>query len=350
MHHHIVVLEGIHMPIPTFPIPAPHTATQTSYPTTSAADLRERILDATIIIGMPTINFTAEILSPSITPKLRFIATLGVGTDNIDLKACEERGIGVSNTPGANTDAVAEHVIALYFAARKSVPQMHNRTMAGEWKASKSLTRYMRDADGVWPITLREEVCGIVGYGAIGKRVAELMKALGMQVIVSGRKGVVVEGESDEIESVDLKNPKRVSFGKLLKVATTLVVVCPKTTETLNLISTEELQAMRRNALVVNVSRGGIVDEAAMTKALNEKQIAGYATDVFDVEPSDQNDTPLLRDLADDANFVASPHVAWFSELTRLNLTRMLTENVQRFLAGEAQQNIIVKGLLGPEK
>jgi lactate dehydrogenase-like 2-hydroxyacid dehydrogenase len=160
-------MEGIHMPIPNFKIPAPHTATQIVHHTTTPDQLVERIKDATIVIST-TAKLTAAILDPAVSPNLQFIAQLGTGYDNIDIEVCRKRGISVCNTPGGNTDTVAEHAIALFFAIRRNVTLTHNRTLAGEWKEFGSITRYLRDGSKKPPITLREEVCGIVGYGKIG--------------------------------------------------------------------------------------------------------------------------------------------------------------------------------------
>lgn len=244
------------------------------------------------------------------------------------------------NTPSSNTATVAEHAVALYFATRRSIPILHARTRRGDWKATSSITPSMRDGEGNPPLTCQEEVCGVVGYGSIGKRVAELMKGLGMKVVVSGRKSLAVssQGENEEgggevIDAGDLESPKRSSFEAVIRHATVLVITCPLTPETRNLISTRELGLMKRSAVLINVARGGIVDEAALADALQNKVIAGAAADVFALEPSGVEDTPLLR-LGEDVRFIATSHTAWFSQLTMTNIQRMIKEVVEAFLAG----------------
>jgi lactate dehydrogenase-like 2-hydroxyacid dehydrogenase len=346
MHHTIVALEGIHMLIPDFEIPVPHTADQIVHHFTQTEDIPARIHDATIIVTTSR-KITAEILDPAVTPKLQLIAQLGTGTDNIDLEACKKRGITVCNTPGGNVEAVAEHALALYFSTRRSIPLVHSRTKAGEWKAKRSITGYMRDGAGMPPLTCRDEVCGIIGYGDIGQLVAQMAKGLGMKVLVADRKafangsGTGTFLESADIPTdIDLVNPKRTPFADVLRSATVLMLSCRLTPETRNLISTTELAQMQSSAVIINVARGEIIDEAALAFALQEKRIAGAATDVFAREPSDSEDSPLLA-LPDDVHFIATPHVAWFSELTMKNLTILLKENVEGFLKGEPKHVVV---------
>jgi glycerate dehydrogenase len=168
MHHTIVALESIHMPIPEFAAPPGVTAKQIVHDYTTDAELAARIRDATIVV-VTTRRLTAALLDPAATPRLQLVAQMATGTDNIDLAACRRRGVRVCNTPHGNVESVATHAMALYFAARRAVPLMHWRTVRdGEWKARGSITGYMRDPTGRPPPTCAEEVCGIVGFGHIG--------------------------------------------------------------------------------------------------------------------------------------------------------------------------------------
>jgi glycerate dehydrogenase len=170
MHYHIVGLEAIHIPYPEFTPEPSHTATLTSYTTTSPAELKERVKDATIIIAT-TVKITAEILLPECTPKLQAVAVMAAGYDRVDIQAAKARGIKVFNCPHASSEVVANHALGLYFAARRKTVTMHNLTTSepSEWKAKGSVIRYMRTAAGEAPLTVADEVCGIVGYGAIGE-------------------------------------------------------------------------------------------------------------------------------------------------------------------------------------
>jgi lactate dehydrogenase-like 2-hydroxyacid dehydrogenase len=349
MHHTIVALDGIHMAIPHFDIAPPHTATQIVHHFTPPNEVVERIRDATIVITT-TGRMNADILDPKVTPKLQLIAQLATGTDNIDLEMCKKRGITVCNTPGGNIDTVAEHALALYFSTRRTIPIMHSRTFMGEWKEKKSITGYMRDGAGMPPLTCGDEICGIIGYGRIGSRIAKMCYGLGMRVLVVDRKATppsvkgAVPPTAEELaaisSTIDLANPPRAPLATVLRLASVFILSCPLTPETRNIISTTEFDQMRQCAVVINVARGGVVDEEALATALKEKRIAGAATDVFVREPGDSEDSPLLQ-LPDDVHFIASPHVAWFSDLTMTNLARMLKENVEGFVKGEPT-NVVV--------
>lgn len=173
MHHEIVALEQQHQPLPPngFTFAPPHTSTLTAYTTTSTrADLHARIHNATIII-ITTVKIDASTLHPDVTPHLRYIAVSATGTDLVDLDAAKARGIRVTNCPGANLDAVSEHAISLYFAARRRTCALDRlvRQVPSEWKLRGSVNGYMRLPDGTPPLTCRDEVLGVVGYGGLGK-------------------------------------------------------------------------------------------------------------------------------------------------------------------------------------
>jgi glycerate dehydrogenase len=171
MRHRIVGLEAIHIPYPDFIAQAPHTATLTSYTTTAPSELKERVKDATIIIAT-TVNITAEILSAEVTPDLQAIAVMAAGTDHVDLEAAKVRGILVFNCPHASSEVVANHALGLYFAARRKTVMMHNMTVKvpSEWKEKGSIVRYMKNARGDATLSVADETCGIIGYGAIGMK------------------------------------------------------------------------------------------------------------------------------------------------------------------------------------
>jgi glycerate dehydrogenase len=168
-----------------------------------------------------------------------------------------------------------------------------------------------------------------------GKRIEAFARALGMQVLISDRK------DNSASPNTQQDTTSRVPFAEVLKRSTVLMVLVPKMTDTLNLISTKELQTMNPHAVIVNISRGGIIDETAMVAALRGGSVAGYATDVFESEPAEgAKDSPLLAPEAQDLNLTLTPHVAWFGERTRSNLVKMLQNNIELFIAG-TPQNLI---------
>jgi lactate dehydrogenase-like 2-hydroxyacid dehydrogenase len=157
---------------------------------------------------------------------------------------------------------------------------------------------------------------------------------LGMKVLIAARKTKVATELEDVLPTPSLDND-RVPFDDVLQQATVLVLSLPCISETLNLISTAEFEKMHPYALLINIARGGIVDEAAAVQALKDKQIAGYATDVYAVEPvGGPEDTPLLADDAKDLNITLSPHLAWFSQRTLKNLGDILKDTVEGWAHG----------------
>jgi lactate dehydrogenase-like 2-hydroxyacid dehydrogenase len=161
---------------------------------------------------------------------------------------------------------------------------------------------------------------------------------LGMQVLVAARKTPSLE----DALPIPSAGGDRVPFDHVLKQATVLVLSLPRIPETLNLISTADLAKMHPYAVIINIARGGIVDEAAVVQALKNKQIAGYATDVYEVEPVEgPRDTPLLVEDAEHLNITMSPHLAWFSQRTLKNLGDILKATVESWAQGEVI-NVVV--------
>ncbi|KAH7128253.1 D-isomer specific 2-hydroxyacid dehydrogenase [Dendryphion nanum] len=339
MQHHIVALERIHQPLQsTFSFP--HTLT--TYEITDPSDhdaVVARIAPATILVVTIT-PITAALLDPHVSPNLRLIAVMATGTDCVDLEAARARGIRVTNSPAANLDAVSEHAISLYFAARRRTVLLDRATreVPSEWITKGSLTGRLRFSDGRPPLTCGDEVLGIVGYGGLGKRIASFGKALGMQVLVSARKGTEDPPSNSNVEGV----VSRVPFTDVLRRSTVIVLSLPRTPETINLFSAVEFAAMSPYAVLINISRGGIVDELAVVEALKGGEIAGYATDVFNKEPpTSPADCALLSEEAKDLNITISPHLAWFSQRTLDNLGRIHRETVEAWV-NDKPINVIV--------
>jgi glycerate dehydrogenase len=154
---------------------------------------------------------------------------------------------------------------------------------------------------------------------------------LGMKVLISDRRGAKAIREG------------RAPFEEVLKQSTVLMLILPRTPDSLNLISTAELKAMRHQAVLINVSRGGIMDEAALVQALKEQWIAGAGVDVYATEPAGPETSPLAAADAKDLNLTLSPHTAWLSDTTMQNLQRMVVENVEGFCAGSPPEvNLVV--------
>lgn len=229
-------------------------------------------------------------------PQLRVIARRGVGVDNVDLAAAREAGVQVTTTAGAVEAAVAEYVLALVLALYRRVLEGDASVRAGRWPA------LVGDS-------LEGSTLGIVGYGGIGRRVAELARALGMSVLVHhARPGIV--------EAPDLQT----DLSTVLRAADVLTVHVPLRPETRGLIGEAELRQMRPSALLINTARGGIVDESALTKALRAGELRGAALDVFESEP------PVGSPLLEMPNVILSPHVAGTTDRSK----RLANESAAR--------------------
>ncbi|KUI65870.1 Glycerate dehydrogenase [Cytospora mali] len=322
-HLNIVALETFFTPIPTLRIPAPYTFSLKQYTRTTIGEVPSRIYDAEILITT-TLPLRADALSTQVCPKLRLIVVMASGTDSIDLDACTERGIRVLNSPNCNVDAVAEHAVALYFATRRSLLPTMRALNAGDWPRQGTLMTRAYVA-GCPPLTCHHETVVIVGFGGVGRKVAKVLGGLGMKVLVAARKGWPVPDG-------------RVSFEEALRTATVLVLCCPRSPETVDLVSTREFTLMREDAVLINVARGGIVNEAAMVTALREGQIAGAGVDVFSQEPASPETSPLLEREAQGLNLVTTPHTAWVAMDTTRNYQRVLQENIEGYILGRIQE------------
>jgi len=216
---------------------------------------------------------TKEIIEAGVN--LKIIGRAGVGVDNIDVETATRKGIVVVNSPGGNTRAAAEHTIALLLALARNIPQAHMSLKQGEWKRSKFMG-----------MEVFGKTLGIIGLGRIGKEVARRAQGLGMEVIAYDPY------ISDEV--AERMNIRLVDLPTLLKTADVVTVHTPLTKETKHLIGEEELRMMKKGAKLINTARGGIIDEMALVKAIEEGIIGGAAIDVFEQEPPPP-DHPLLK-------------------------------------------------------
>ncbi len=242
-------------------------------------------------------------------PDLKFVVRYGVGVDNVDLKAATKYGVQVSNVPDYGTNEVADHALALMLALTRKIPFMNKLVKDGTWDYSKSIPVYRHSVQTV----------GIIGLGRIGTAFAHKVHALGCKVIVHEIKEK--ECYPDFVEFVSLE--------ELLQTSDVVSIHCGLDTSR-NLISERELRLMKSSAYIVNVSRGGIIDEDALDLALEEKWIAGAAIDVAKAEPMG-TDAKLLRH----ENILITPHMAWYSEEAAVELKRKVAEETVRFLNGE---------------
>ena len=257
--------------------------------------------------------------------RLLVIGRAGVGVDNIDIPAATAAGIIVVNAPTGNTIAAAEHTLALLFALARHVPAADASMHAGEWNRSAFMGRELVD-----------KRLGVVGLGKIGMAVADRARALGMDVV--GHDPYVTA------EAAALHGIRALPLAEILKTADAITVHVPKTKDTINLISAPELASMKADAYVINVARGGVIDEAALADALAAGTIAGAAVDVYSSEPP-AADNPLRTA----PNIILTPHLGASTEEAQTRVAVEACEQVRDVLAGRPARYAVNAPLMTPE-
>lgn len=287
------------------------------YPLTAADQVAERVQDASIVITNKVV-LRGELLET--LPGLKMIACAATGTDNVDLAWCRARGIVVSNIRGYAVNTVPEHVIALAMALRRNLLAYRRDVLDGQWQRAPSFCFFdhpIRDLHGA--------TLGLIGRGSLGQGVARLADAFGMRVLWAERKGAEAIG------------PGRTAFAELLRQSDVVSLHCPLNDATRGLIGEAELRLMKPDAILINTARGGIVDEAALARALKEGWIGGAGFDVLSKEPPREGN-PLLE--LDQPNFILTPHVAWASAGAMQVLLDQLTGNLEAFARGEPRNRV----------
>jgi len=290
----------------------------TVFDVTDAGQVAERIRDTEFVL-INKVRLTGEILKNA--PKLKFIGLTATGTDNVDLELAKQCGIAVCNIRAYCTQSIVEHVFGSLLNLTHNLGQYNAVVRAGEWQNSADfcLLRY--------PIReLSAMTLGIVGYGNLGKGVADAARAFGMKVIVSARPGTdtVVDG--------------RASFDEVLRRSDVISLHCPLTDATVGLFGEAEFGKMRSDAILINTARGGLVDSAALVSALRNEDIAAAALDVLPQEPP-VDGNPLLD--YDGSNLLMSPHIAWASNEARQAAVDQLTATVVAFQSGEELNRVV---------
>ncbi len=288
------------------------------YGETERGQIVERLRDATVAICNKL-----PLREPDLSqlPKLKLIAVAATGVDNIDLGYCKSRGIAVCNTRNYAKHSLPEHVLLLMLALRRNLVAYIQDVRDSKWQQAKEfclLNHTIHDLHG--------SKIGIIGYGSLGKAVAALAGSIGMQVLIAERKHATTTREG------------RTEFAEVLRLSDVLTLHCPLTEETRNLIDVEEFQMVKREAILINTARGGLVREEALVEALHGGVIAGAAFDVLSEEPPHQGNILLDQDLP---NLIVTPHVAWASEEAMQTLADQLIDNIEAFIRGESK-NLVV--------
>ncbi len=254
-------------------------------------------------------------------PKLKMIASYAVGYNNIDVKAATKRGIPVSNTPGVLTDATSDMAWALLFSVARRIVEADKFTRAGKFKGWGPMLMHGQD--------VTNRTLGVVGAGRIGTAFALKSKGFNMNVLyVDEKKNETLEKEV---------NAKKVTFDELLKKSDFISLHVPLMPSTHHLIGEKELKMMKKNAVLINTSRGPVVDEQALVFALKEKQIFGAGLDVYEHEPE------MTEELKKLDNIIIQPHSASATIETRTKMAVMAAENMVAGLKGEIPTNCVNK-------
>ena len=275
-----------------------------------AQTIIERCQHADIIITNK-VKLTAEVIAK--LPKLKLIQLTATGMDNVDKAACDRQGIALQNVAGYAVKSVPEHTLMLILSVMRASRHYHNQVVQGDWQTDGRFCLL-----GTPLIDLEGKTLGIIGYGTIGKRVAEIAKVFGMRVLIAEYQGRVP------------RNSDYTAFDDVLGKSDIITLHCPLTAATHHLINDETIAKMAKQPLIVNVARGSVVDSGAVVDAVNAGKILGYASDVFEDEPI-RDDDPLLT-LRDHPRVMLTPHNAWGSVNAQLTLWSILCEQVQRFI------------------
>ncbi|MEN3275797.1 MAG: glycerate dehydrogenase [Massilia sp.] len=281
------------------------------HPATRPDQVVERLRGATIAVTnkVPLRQQALDQL-----PELRMVAVAATGIDNVDLAACRARGIVVSNIRNYSLVSVPEHCFTLILALRRNLRAYVADVEAGRWEHSSRFCLLDHPIGDLAGTRL-----GIVGYGALGRRVAEIGRAFGMEVCTTSRSPVT----DANVTQLDLDT--------LLATSDVVSLHLPLNEQTRHMIGARELGIMKPTALLVNTARGGLVDEAALAEALMRRTIGGAGFDVLSKEPP-APDNPLLGLRL--PNFILTPHVAWASAGAMQTLADMLVENIEAWEAG----------------
>ncbi len=282
----------------------------TCYSNTNHSDVLARVIDADIIITNK-VEITSDIMDKCHCLKL--ITIQATGYNVVDVEHAKSLNIPVCNIPAYSSPSVAQHTLALMLEAANHVGTHASSTANGDW---------IKSTNFCYTLTSQIELCGktigLIGYGSIGRKVARICSAMGMNVIANNRSKL-----TDEYA-------KYATLETIYNNADIISLHCPQTADTDKIICKNSIEKMRDGVIIINTSRGGLVDEYAIKDALNCGKIYAYCADVLTYEPQDKN-CPLIGV----KNAIITPHIAWASHEARGRLLQILNDNIDGFLCGK---------------
>ena len=289
------------------------------YERTAQSDVVNRAKGAEILIINKTVLGKDEL--DALAPELEYIGLQSTGYNVVDLEAAADNGVTVCNIPAYSTNAVAQQVFAFILHFANQVDLHSASVHSGGWCSCPDFC--------YWNAPLSElngKILGIIGFGSIGSRVAEIGEAFGMKILVNSRTKKDLNG---------FKTAENTDLNTLLEKSDYITCHCPLTPETTGMINKETISKMKKSAVLINTSRGPVVDEQALADALNRDKISGAAVDVLSVEPA-RCDNPLLSA----KNCIITPHIAWAATETRARLVGILEDNLKCYLNGKPQNKV----------
>ena len=313
--HHIVFLDRDSL-VATLRAPAFAHDWQ-DHASTAPAQVHERLQNATIAITNKVPLRAADL---DLLPQLKMIAVAATGTDIVDLQACRERGIVVSNIRDYAGATVPEHTFALILALRRSLLAYRLDVEAGLWQKASQFCLFGHPIQDLAGSRL-----GLIGYGKLGQAVANLGRAFGMEICVHSRS---------KVEEPGITN---LSLDDLLSTSDVISLHLPLSEKTRHMIDAPQLAQMKPNALLINTARGGLVNETALADALKAGSIGGAGFDVLGTEPPASDNVLLNLRLP---NFILTPHVAWASSEAMQALGEQLIDNLDAFATGQAKNRV----------
>lgn len=289
------------------------------YERTAQSDVIKRGKGADILIINKTVLGKEEL--DALAPELKYIGLQSTGYNVVDLGAATDNGVTVCNIPAYSTDAVAQQVFAFILHFANQIDLHSASVHSGDWCACPDFCYWnspLSELDG--------KTLGIIGFGSIGSRVAEIGEVFGMRILVNTRTKKDLSG---------FKTAENVDLNTLIENSDFITCHCPLTPETTGLMNKETISKMKKSAVLINTSRGPVVDEQALAEALNHDKISGAAVDVLSAEPA-KSDNPLLSA----KNCVITPHIAWAAKETRARLVTILEDNLKCYLNGKPQNKV----------
>lgn len=289
------------------------------YPRTSKEDVIKRAKGAEILIINKTVLGQDKL--NALAPELKYIGLQSTGYNVVDLKAATKNGVTVCNIPSYSTNAVAQLVFSFILQFTNKVNLHSESVYNGEWTECPDFC--------YWKAPLSEldgKTIGIIGFGSIGQRVAEIAEVFGMNVLFTSKSIK---------DTAKFKTARQVDLDTLLGKSDFVTCHCPLTDETTGLINLDNLRKMKKSAVLINTSRGPVVNENDLSYALNNDIIAGAGLDVLSEEPP-KADNPMFKA----KNCYITPHIAWASKETRARLINILDSNIEHFLSGNTQNKV----------